>query len=73
MRTFIRHYVSALDESGVQRCVFCGATILDNRGLIGPAGSPPSKGYEEGYVYLSKGNPTITTIVEPENYVTCEP
>ncbi len=73
MRVFIRHYVTPLDESGLQQCLFCGATVLDNRGLMSPAGSPPSKGYEEGYVYISKGNPTITMDAEPENFITCEP
>jgi hypothetical protein len=71
---FTKHIVGEY-EDGVQRCLICGFAVIDNRGLMSPAGTPESKGYFPGPVFVSDGNPRISMIAEPDEYqtVNCTP
>jgi hypothetical protein len=50
---------------GLQRCIICGIAIIDDRGAVSPEGSPSSKGWDEGAVFMSDGNPRITMKADP--------
>ena len=63
METFIEH-IAGEYEGGLQYCVCCGAVIIDDRNMIGPAGKGERRGYEPGRVQVSNGNPRITTIAD---------
>lgn len=72
MIKFTHHVVADMDESMVQRCVICGFVVSDYRNVMCPAGSPPSRGFDAGSIFVSGGNPRITTIQPPEDYVDCK-
>jgi hypothetical protein len=61
---YTKHIAGEYDR-GLQRCVICGAVIIDDRGAMSPEGSPPSRGWDEGEVYMSDGNPRITMKADP--------
>lgn len=61
---YTKHIAGQYDQ-GLQRCVLCGAVIIDDRGAVSPAGSPPSRGWEEGEIFMSNGNPRITMKADP--------
>lgn len=73
MRTYTRHYVTEMDESNYQRCIYCGEMICDNRRLIGPIGSPPSPGWPEGHVFVSQAITMIAEPDEPDQFKPCQP
>ncbi len=60
---YIRHIVTEMDESMVQKCVLCGETISDYRNAMWPLEQGPPKGFGTGPVYVKKGTPTITTTI----------
>ncbi len=66
MSEFVKHYVNDMDESMVQNCIFCGETINDYRNTMWPLSQPAPKGFGAGEVYISKGNPTILTVILKE-------
>lgn len=51
--------------NGLQRCVLCGAVIIDDRRSMTPQGTPPLRGWDEGELYMSDGNPQITMKADP--------
>ena len=72
-KTFIRHFVNEMDESMVQRCIFCGEVISDYQNVMWLGDLPP-KGFAAGEVFEFPGNPTITstTIGDDENFIKCK-
>lgn len=71
-RTFVSHRVVEMDESMVQRCIYCGQMISDYSSSLWPSDQPPPKGFDAGEVYVAKGFPTITTSIQPfEEYTSC--
>lgn len=50
---YIRHIVSELDETGVQRCIICGEIINDYRNLMWIKEDGPPKGFAPGVVIAS--------------------
>lgn len=65
--TYVKHIVNDMPEGElVQHCIICGAIISDYRNTVSPRGTPPSKGYAAGPVYVMEGNPRISTrIIKP--------
>lgn len=61
---YTKHFVLTMDGSYVQRCLFCGEVISDYRNTMSPAGTPPPQGVPAGNVYVSNGNPRITTVAD---------
>lgn len=70
---FIKHHTGELDESMMQRCIFCGEVISDYRNVMYPKEQGPPKGFAAGDIYVRKGNPKITTTIEPsdEQIIAC--
>ena len=57
---FVKHYVTDMDESMVQNCIFCGETISDYRNTMQPIGQPAPRGFPLGDVFVSDTkNPKI--------------
>ena len=54
-----RHVVAEMDESMIQKCVICGAIIIDNRNLMFHIKDGPPKGFPAGNLYVSTGNPKM--------------
>lgn len=70
---FIEHYVSDMDESMVQCCVFCGEIITDYSNAMWPNGQMVPKGFPAGLVYVYPGNPrTTATIIEDDEFIKCK-
>lgn len=65
-KTFTKHFVKNMDASMIQKCIYCGAIINDYRNIIYPSNQQPPRGFGEGAVFISNGNPIISTIIEPE-------
>lgn len=64
--TVTKHYVEPLKD-GIQKCTLCGEIISDYRNVLWDStdGTPP-KGFAEGNVFISYGNPTIYYTDTPE-------
>lgn len=57
---YIKHIVTDIDKSMIQRCIICGEIINDYTNAMWPQGQKSPKGYSAGNVYVSKNiNPTI--------------
>lgn len=66
---YYRHTVLTMGPDLVQKCIICGEIISDYRNTMSPAGTPPARGFAAGIVYVSDGNPRVTTIGDPsDNY-----
>jgi hypothetical protein len=52
---YIEHQVLEMDESMIQRCLFCGEVIANYNNVMF-LGSPP-KGWPAGSVFVTAGNP----------------
>ena len=65
---FIRHYVIEMDASKVQHCIFCGEVIADLRN-VSFEGNVEPKGYPEGDVFVSEGNPSVYLTHPAKNLV----
>jgi hypothetical protein len=50
----------------VQKCELCGEIISDYRNSAWPAEQGPPKGFDEGNVYVSVGNPVMYFADDPE-------
>lgn len=60
MNQYIRHVVSEMDDSMIQRCIICGEVICDYTNAMWSSGQDAPKGFGEGNLYISKtGNPTV--------------
>lgn len=66
-RQYIKHQVEDMDESMIQKCTVCGAMISDYRNVMCAEGDRVVNGFGAGEVYVSKGNPVITTKILGEN------
>lgn len=65
MALYIQHYVTEMDESMMQRCLYCGEVVSDYRNAMWPADQGPPRGFPTGELYVSVGFPTIITNQPP--------
>lgn len=67
--SYTSHYVTDMDESMYQRCIYCGKIISDYRKTMSPPGTPVPTGYPAGEVFVQDGNvnPRLTTSRLPDN------
>lgn len=73
MYVFTRHLVGEM-EGGIQSCLLCGETLLDYTNAMFIIGEEPPRGWDSGYVYVSKlTNPTIflLELSEEDTYEEC--
>jgi len=72
-----QHYVTEMDETMIQRCVFCGEIITDYRNASYPLEQGKPKGFSEGFVFISNTkNPqifkTVTTLYTSDPTEKCK-
>lgn len=73
MIKYIKHVVVDVGNSQVQNCIICGENICDYTNVMYPHGQATPKCYAAGNIFIGKGNPTITTTVEPkEGFENCK-
>lgn len=75
MTHYTRHIAGEI-VALVQRCVVCGYPITDYRRTMVQEGTGPLKGFAEGPVYVSGGNPSMTMTAEPgpdDTFGDCSP
>lgn len=60
-RQYIKHHVADMNSSMVQKCIVCGAIISDYRNVMCIEGNQIVVGFPAGDIYVSSGNPIITT------------
>jgi hypothetical protein len=63
---FTKHIAGRYDQ-GLQRCILCGAVIIDDRGAMWHGDGPPPRGWEEGEIFMSDGNPRMTMKADPSD------
>lgn len=61
-----RHYVIPMDDSRVQRCIFCDQVVMDNRFTV-----TPEPGLQEGWVYQSDME-IFTELPAGETFRSCD-
>ena len=67
MSEYTSHFVTEMDESMIQRCIYCGELISDYRGSMTPEGQGTIRGFD-GKIFVSKGGSwTNITTIEPKS------
>lgn len=67
MKSWTQHYVNAMDDSKVQKCIYCWKTITDvTNVLYSDAEQGPPNGFPAGEIFVSDGNPSTTTTLDSD-------
>jgi len=65
---FTKHVVKAMGKALIQRCEICGEIISDYRFVSYPKSFDPPKGFPEGNVFITLGEPKYSTVIlSPED------
>ncbi len=67
VRLFVKHFVDNMDETLVQACVLCNEIISNSQDAVFPEGYQVPRGFAEGDIFISRGNPDIYTKRLPKN------